>query len=228
MGNSEKLVKIEDLYNGDAALISQKNQLNILLNQPPKKDWLKRTDKKVFGKEIDYLPVSTVEFLLTAIFQEWRIEVKEIQVIANSVVVTIRLHYFHPINNEWSFQDGVGAAPIITSKGAAATDFTQVQSSSVMKAVPAAKTFAKKDAADELGKIFGKDLNRNDSSDYDVLQHKFKQESEIDKLKKELSEKIGICQDSEMTGKIITELLEAEENGKNTVEFYTEILKKFE
>jgi hypothetical protein len=81
-------------------------------------------------------------------------------VIANSVVVTGRLHVLDPISSEWDFQDGIGAAPISTKQGAAATDFSNVLTLSVQQAAPAAESFAMKDAAEKFGRIFGKDLNR--------------------------------------------------------------------
>ena len=38
-----------------------------------------------------------------------------------------------------------------------------------MMAAPSAESFAIKDAAEKLGKIFGKDLNRKDAMAYDSL-----------------------------------------------------------
>ncbi len=70
------------------------------------------------------------------------------------------------MTNEWDWQDGVGAAPIQTAKGAAATDFSQVNTAAVQMAAPAAESYAFKDAAEKFGKIFGKDLNRKDEMNY--------------------------------------------------------------
>ena len=225
MEKENKLVLIEDLYNGDLALISQKNQLNVLLNQPPKEIWLKE-HPMVAG--VKYLPVGKVEFLLTAIFQEWKVEVKNITTIANSVVVTVRVHYKNPVTQEWSWQDGVGAAVISTKKGAAAMDWNNVNTMSVMQAVPAAKSYAKKDAAEELGKIFGKDINRKEQNDYSVLQGKFVDKIEIENLKFKLSEAISESQDSELNQSVITETLEAEEAGVNTEDFYSRMIAKIQ
>jgi len=201
MSENTKLVKIEDLYNGELALISQKNQLNILLNQEPKADWLQ--DHPMVAK-VKYLPVGKVEFLLTAIFQEWHIEVKEVITIANSVVVTVRLHYLNPVTEKWCWQDGVGAAVISTRKGAAAMDWNEVNTMSVMQAVPAAKSYAKKDAAEELGKIFGKDINRKDNNDYNVLQKKFVPITKIELTHDKIPEAIRLL----VNGKTIEDLEE--------------------
>jgi len=163
-----KLPALKDLYSGAVAL-AKENDLNILLNQEPKPAWIK---KHPMAPNVSYIPIEVVEYLLTSIFIHWSVEVKEIQVIANAVVVTIRLHYRHP-NGDMRWQDGIGACPIQTAKDAPATDITQVKSDAVMKAAPAAESYAVKDAAEKLGKIFGKDLNRKDAFGYTALGNKF-------------------------------------------------------
>ena len=116
----KELPKLEDLYN-DLDLISKQSQLLVLLNNPPKKEWVKTNP---FANNSKYLPIERVEYLLTSIFLKWRTEVIETKVIANSVQITVRLHVQDPITGEWDWQDGVGACPIQTKAGATATDFT--------------------------------------------------------------------------------------------------------
>ena len=159
-----KLPELAALY-GDLETAAKNNDLNILLNQPPKDSWIKQNK---FANNTNYIPIEKIEYLLTSIYQKWKVEVKEIQVIANSVVVTVRLHVKDPISGEWDWQDGIGASPIQTEKGAAATDFTKVNTSAVQMAAPAAESYAVKDAAEKLGKLFGKDINRKDV--IDILQ----------------------------------------------------------
>jgi len=163
-----KLPALKDLYSGSVEL-AKENDLNILLNQEPKKEWIK---SHPMASGVKYIPIEVVEYLLTSIFIHWSVAVKTIQVIANSSVVTIRLHYRHP-NGDMRWTDGIGACPIQTAKDAPATDFTQVKSDAVMKSVPAAESYAIKDAAEKLGKLFGKDLNRKDAFGYTALGNKF-------------------------------------------------------
>jgi len=162
----KQLPALADLYDGDLELKKDQNELNVLLNQPPKSDWIK---DHPFAKGVKYIPIGRVEFLLTRLFIRWNVEVKAIQTVANSVVVTVRLHYQNIENNEWSWQDGIGAAPIQTEKDSGAMDWNKVRTDSVMKAAPAAESYAVKDAAEKIGKIFGKDLNRKDEILYDSL-----------------------------------------------------------
>ena len=68
------------------------------------------------AKGIKYLPIERVEYMLTRIFKKWNVEIRQVQVIANSVVVTIRLYYQDVLSNEMLWQDGIGASPIQTDK----------------------------------------------------------------------------------------------------------------
>lgn len=217
---TKNLPALQDLYSGELKEVQKDNALNLLLNQDTNPKWIKMHP---FAKDVKYLTIGRVEFLLTSIFIKWHVEIKETTLIANSIVVTIRLHFKDPVSEDWRWQDGIGAAPIQTEKNEPATDFSKVRSDAVMKAAPAAKSFAIKDAAHHLGKLFGKDLNRRDEIIYDGLAKKF---DPLDKYKKLLSEYIGTCQDPETTGKVMEEVLEAEEEGTNNVKFYVELLKE--
>jgi hypothetical protein len=161
-----KLPSLKSLYDGDLELKTEQNKLNILLNKEPNPKWIK---DHPFAKGVKYIPIERVEYLLTRLFIKWRIEVKTIQTIANSVVVTVRLHYQNIEDMEWSWQDGIGAAPIQTEAKAGAMEWDKVRSDAVMKSAPAAESYAVKDAAEKIGKIFGKDLNRKDAVMYDAL-----------------------------------------------------------
>ena len=94
------------------------------------------------------------------------------QILANSVCVTVRLFVTNPITGETEWQDGIGAAPIQTDKGAGATDWNSVKTDGVQKAAPAAESYAIKDAAEKFGKIFGRDVSRKTTMDYNSLLKK--------------------------------------------------------
>ena len=156
-----RLPDINSLYT-NVELAAKNNDLNILLNTEPRAEWI-QTNK--YANNSKYIPVHIIEYLLTSIYTKWRLEIKNYSVIANSVVCCVRLHVLDPISGEWDWQDGIGASPIQTKQGAAATDFTQVNTNAVQMAAPASETYAFKDAAEKLGKLFGKDLNRIDFID---------------------------------------------------------------
>jgi len=192
------VVKVDDLYT-DIEKSIQYNALNQVLNAAPAPKWVKehpfikvealdQAGKKV-TVPLKYIPISTVEFLLTAIFLKWRFEIKSVMLIGNSVVTIGRLHVLDPITGDWDWQDGEGAIPLQTDKDAGAIDFNHLKSNAVTLAAPASESEALKDAAHKFGKIFGKDLNRRDEMNYAVLEKKFK-ERDFEEKKMELSKKL--------------------------------------
>lgn len=136
------------------------DQLNLLLNQPVPEAWI---NTHPFSKNVKYLPIEKVEFLLTRIFQQWRVEIISFSALFNSVSVQVRLHYLNPITGQWSFHDGLGAVGVQTDAGKSAADLGAIKQDAVMKALPAAESYAIKDAAEKLGILFGKNLNRKDT-----------------------------------------------------------------
>lgn len=142
------------------------NAFMVLCNQQPPENWL-ATHPMIPGYK--YLPIERVEYLLTRIFGSWKVEIKDSKVIANSMVVTVRLHVKNPVTGLDEWQDGIGAAPIQTDKGAGAMDWNHAKSDGVQKSAPSAETYAIKDAAEKFGKLFGKDISRKNQIDYNGL-----------------------------------------------------------
>lgn len=184
---SKSLVKIV----GDEVQLEKlvkRDQFLQVVNIDPPKSWVK---DHPLAKNVKYLPIERIELLLTRIFQEWWVEIKREGQIANSVYTTITLHYKDPIDGEWRKQDGTGAAPIKTDKGANASDMGAIKNDAIMTGLPAAESFAVKDAAEKIGRIFGKDLNRKDvvelTSNYDTRSAKSRITKQKNKLKEQLN-----------------------------------------
>lgn len=155
------LPTLADLIDADNMPVVQKtDKLNYLLNTEPFESWLKVNK---FANNSKYLPIDKVEFLLTRIFQQWRVEIIDYKQLFNAVSCHVRLHYLNPVTGEWNFHDGVGAMQIQTKAGASPAELESINNNAVMMALPAAKSYAIKDAADHLGKVFGRDLNRKDT-----------------------------------------------------------------
>lgn len=197
MSEKRSLPTIQELKNADLSVVSSKqNELNLLLNQNPDNKWVKMHP---MAKGVKYMPIERIEWLLTSIFQCWKVEIKSTILIANSIVVSIRLHYQSVLDGSWNWQDGIGAMPLQTEKGASATDFSAVKNDAVMKAAPAAESYAVKDAAEKLGKIFGKDLNRADQIGYSEMRDRFQASIESIKYAEGLIE-TSIYNDEEKHG----------------------------
>lgn len=170
---------------GESMPVLQKDSvIQVLLNQPPDPKWLK--DHPMAKREVlndqghkvkipcKYIPIERIEWLLTNIFIKWKSELKWSKLVANSIEVAVRLHYFDHVMNEWLWQDGIGAQPLQTDQGCGAVDFNHIKSNAVQIAAPAAESYAIKDAAEKIGKIFGKDLNRAENNiSYESLANKY-------------------------------------------------------
>lgn len=151
------------LFNQTPALNSKLNldEFNSIIGEKPKKYKPKK------NQGIEYFEIGFIEAALDRIFNGlWNTEIIETKIIANSVQVCVKLWYFNPAMKIWQFKSGIGAAPIQTQKGAAATDFDKVGTYSVQKAAPSAKSFAIKNAAQQIGNAFGRYLNREFKFDY--------------------------------------------------------------
>lgn len=159
--NNKPLPKLADLHRSPEEAFKD-DQLSLLLNQPPHISWVKPYPK-VMGINGEYLPIDKTEYLLTVLFGMTKTEILESKVMLNSIAVRVRIHYRHPINGEWYFQDGEAAVPVQLNAGAPASDLSQIKARGVQVALPVAISIAKKNAADNLGKIFGRDLNRKDT-----------------------------------------------------------------
>ena len=173
-----KLPSLNDIYS-DVESTTKNTALAVILNSEPPQAWVKIHPMTKFK----YIPIERVEYLLTRIFGKWKVEVKESGILANSVQVIIRLYYIDPVSGDWDWQDGIGASPLQTNAGAGAIDFNQIKNAAVQMAAPAAESYAIKDAAEKLGKIFGKDLNRKDEINYqDLNENNSKRFKELERV----------------------------------------------
>lgn len=142
-----------------------------------------------FAKGVKFLPIDKVELLLTKLFQEWHVELLREGPMFNSVYAAIRLHYKHPISG-WTWQDGYGAVPVKTDAGKSASDMAAIKNDAIMTGLPAAESFAVKDAAEKIGKLFGKDLNRKDLVDFTPSYGTEGVKSDLEKKKQTIKEKL--------------------------------------
>lgn len=152
---SKALAKLID-DKSDLLTFQKMDEFLEIVNLDPPESWI---EQHPLAKNVAYIPIERVEWLLTKMFQEWRVEILRIDTMFNSITCTVRLHYKHPLAG-WTFADGVAAVPAKTAKGASASDMSAILSDAVQTGLPAAKSYAIKDAADHIGKIFGRDINR--------------------------------------------------------------------
>jgi hypothetical protein len=133
----------------DLGLAVKVDNFNSLMNTPPPRDWFKNY------KGNDYLPIDRVKNNLIIIFQDYDWCIKDVKVVANSILVYGTLSVVNPVTGKTRNIDGVGAVPIQLKSGSNPTDFSQIIGDAIQKNAPAADSFAFKNAAQKLGKLFG-------------------------------------------------------------------------
>lgn len=164
----------------DVEIAFKNDQFNLLLNQEPPAKWVK-THPYIKGHK--YLPIDKVEYLLRRIFKTYSIEITGQGTAFNGVWVTARLKVKNPVTGEFMSFDGIGAAQLQTKSGSSPAELQNINNGALAMAFPIAKTYAIKDAADCLGKIFGADLNRLDVLPYEPDSNLNVMMSNAEKLK---------------------------------------------
>lgn len=142
---------------------------NFMLNQNPPQNWIK---KHPYGG-FQYLPIDKIEYLLTKFFKHWYVEILEINQMANGAYCRVRLYYKDQSSDGYLHQDGAGAASFQVNSGAKPSDMSSIKQNAVEIAVPKAETVAIKDAADKIGRIFGRDIGRRDIMEYGIDSSRF-------------------------------------------------------
>jgi len=155
-----KLPTIQELFEDNIELAGKSEGLNAILNTHPPDKWIK-THPFIEGHK--YLPIDKVEYLLRKIFKSYKIEVLREGTAFNGVYVVVRVHYFNPATDQMDWHDGIGAIQLQTKKGTSPADLMNLNNGAISMAFPIAKTLAVKDACDHFGVLFGANLNRKDT-----------------------------------------------------------------
>lgn len=155
---NENLIPIDNKGDLKYTTISE---FKTLVSTTPRAQWV-RVNK--YSQNAKYLPIRIVEELLTEVFPFWQVEqIGEAKILGNSVVVSVNLKVFNPLIGQWLNYAGIGAVPIEVKSGAHPTDFTKINPKALHKNVPAALSFAVSNAAKKIGKLFGSQLNSNET-----------------------------------------------------------------
>lgn len=140
-------------------------------------------DKTPDGKAGTIL-ISHIEMLLDEyFFGLWETENFKWAVIANEIVGSIDLCFYHPVTGIRMKRNGAAAIQIMVNAGTNALDVQNKKSNALDMGFPKLKAECLKNAANSLGKMFGRDLNRKKSDTFKGLL-KVDTSNTIDKLKK--------------------------------------------
>jgi hypothetical protein len=137
---------------------------NKMLNEQPDEKEIK-TNK--FAGNSKYLPISFVQMKLDELFVGlWRTKNFRYEVVANELIGSITLEYFHPFAKVWIEREGAAAVMIQQSSGADLTDISAKIKNTLGKDQPHLLASCITNAARSIGKVFGRDINRKDEDNY--------------------------------------------------------------
>lgn len=164
---THKVPTIADLYAEDESR-KDLDDLLIILNQPVHRPWVK-INKYVKPKEgmgpHEYLPIEKVKWLLVRIFGRYTWKITHCYQIFNSIVVVGTLTVPLPGGGIWQM-DGIGAMVAQSDAGATIADISKIKADAMQKGAPSASSYALKNAAEQLGRVFGSELNQSDFTEF--------------------------------------------------------------
>lgn len=164
------------LDNSTKANISQLDSFAAKMNVEPLKDSIYINKMANNSK---YLPISFIQMKLDEIFVGlWRTENFTTQVVANEIIGQIELSVFHPVAKVWITRIGAASVMIQQKKGAEITDINAKHKNTLVKDYPHLLAECMKSAAKTLGKLFGRDLNRQFNDEYTSFIDKAKELNE--------------------------------------------------
>lgn len=128
----------------------------------------KQQDKKhiktnVLAQNSQYIPIGIIEKTLDEVFTGlWSTRNVKIYHMLNSVVCELELQVMMPHNGVVISRIGVGAVPIQLKKGEKEITPDTINPMALQMNIPSAKSYALSNAAQSLGELFGRNLNRRD------------------------------------------------------------------
>ncbi len=116
-----------------------------------------------------YIVISHIEMCLDELFLgHWNTINFEYQQVANEIIGSIQLEILHPVTGVWLKRVGAGAVQIQQDKRASISSILDTKKKNALeKGFPKLKAMCLKNAANSIGKIFGRDLGRKQVSEYD-------------------------------------------------------------
>ena len=153
--------------------VKELEQFNSKINQPPPQNELAKTPD---GKALS-LPISFIEMKLDEIYLgQWGIQNFTTKVIANEVVGECELWVIHPVTELKIVRTGAAAIQIMVDKvpdglqgkerNEWALNLSNKKASALDLGYPKLKAETLKNAAQSLGKLFGRDINRKLFDEY--------------------------------------------------------------
>lgn len=150
-------------------LVEHSAKVNV---NPPKNDVFARNDISTKKGSYLYIPISFLEMKLDEMFLGmWSTENFQYQAIANELIGSIDVKFYHPIAGTWITRTGAGGVIIRQKKDASITDLSAKIKNALVMDMPHLKAECFRNACVSIGKVFGRDLNREFSDYFDEYGH---------------------------------------------------------
>lgn len=196
-------------------LLDELQRFNQIINAEPSRDWIKQNK---FAENSEYIPISILQMNLDKVFFGlWQTQNFQHSVIANELVASIELWYYHPIAGQWIKRVGTGSVIIrfrsvkskekdknkkVEQKGvhyvpenepyenkvnALPVDRFSLENKIVNALTmdfPHLEAMCIRNAAGKIGKLFGRDLNREHRDTYSPLVNFIDLSEDLIKFKK--------------------------------------------
>jgi len=221
----KKNIEEVEIYDNSIRLKAQ-NFLKLLHKSPDVKNL--KVNKAANNSK--YLPISFLEMKLDEMFFGlWQTRGFTYQNIANELVGSLELIFFHPVIKEWIVRTGAGAVQIqmkSKEKGGSG-DITNIKDkyiNTLTKDFPHLKAECFRNACLSIGKSFGRDLNREFEDQYDPLI-KPPKESDIEVAIKNVIAELDIYSGKDKD-ELKRQCAEKQMKGEFTIEFANSILRK--
>lgn len=192
-------------------------------------------------KDCKYLPISHMEMALDEMFfGQWSTSNFRWQQISNEIAGSIDLTVVNPLTKLPITRTGAAAYQIMVDsipedqfkkmtkkeRNTWALDSENKKPGALTNGGFAAlKADCFKNACLSLGKYFGRDVNREHTAENYMPSIKDPNERK-NELRTQISNLISENQDTELVAEITKEILDAEESGENTIQFYRNVIKK--
>jgi len=130
-------------------------QFQMMLNAPPKV-----VKSNALARGALYVPIATVEQTLDELYAGlWQDDNFHSYVVGNEIVGSIELSVYHPIAEMWLKRTGGASVQILVPAGKVAIIENKIKNA-LVPGFPNLKSMCLKNAAQSLGEVFGRNLNR--------------------------------------------------------------------
>lgn len=145
--------------------VKKLEQFMKVLNAEPPADKIKKM------QNFYYLPISYHEVTLDRLFFGlWSSRVLQSERVLNEIICTVEVTYTHPVNGKDYSKTGVASVQIQQDANTKIQDFATCKKANALQlCLPKARAEAFKNATQQIGKIFGRDLGRK-SQDVSVYK----------------------------------------------------------